>query len=102
MENESVKKVKKVAEKYLDYKTIAFDADFNQIFIVNNKGQRYPLAYVDSRRVIMVLNEGEITNEEASAVKKEVAEYIIEAIKEKKSREQKKKNAKHKDEKTGE
>lgn len=101
MENESVKKVKKVAEKYLDYKTIAFDADFNQIFIVNNKGQRYPLAYVDLRRVIMVLN-GEVTNEEASAVKKEVAEYIIEAIKEKKSREQKKKNAKHKDEKTGE
>lgn len=98
MENESVKKVKRVAEEYLDYKTIAFDPDFNQIFIVNNKGQRYPLTYVDLRRVIMILNEGEITNEEASQVKKHVAEYIIEAIKEKKNRE-KKKNAKSKDEK---
>lgn len=103
MENESVEKVKRIANEYLNYRTIGFDRDFNQIFLVNHKGQRYPLAYVDLRRVIMILNEGDITNQEAAEVKRKIAEYIIQAIEEKKSREEKNKNknAKSKNEKTG-
>ena len=88
-------KVERISKEYLNYKLIDFDPDFNQIFVINNKNQRYPLVYVDTRRVIMTLNEG-LSNEEATEVKKNIAEYIIQAIKEKKSRE---KNAKYKNEK---
>lgn len=97
----SNEKIKKIAKDYLDYKSISYDPDFNHIFVISKKNIRHPLTYLDVKRIILTLNEG-LSSEEAEEVKKEIAEYIIEAIEEKKNREEKNKNknAKSKDEKT--
>jgi hypothetical protein len=77
-------KAQLMANNYLNVKQVKYDPDFNQVFAIDNKGRRYPLAYVEVSRIMGVLNSDlSPTVEDLTEGKKLVAQFIIEAIEEK-------------------
>jgi hypothetical protein len=73
-----------MAKSYLNVGNIKFDPDYNQIFGIDTKGRRYPLAYVEVTRIMGALNTDLTpTKEDLYEAKNLVAQFIIEAIEEK-------------------
>lgn len=76
-------RAQQIADDYLNISHLNYDPEFNQIFIIDKKGRRYPLVYTRIRRIMAILNDLPLTAEELRESEKLIADFIIEAVQEK-------------------